>query len=185
MRQTVGRVIHSRSRDMRPRGVALWVIQIGFSMVVLWAVIGAVLIARWHGEYSELKLALTSAVQSAAAESFQQESAGQIQLDATSTASSFETASVSALGATRSVACQPISGAPDVCAQGGWGVPVNAALAVPSVVDVNLVNNGHNHYTATAVMDPRPFWGLQLPIVAQVTTTVNLGYSNAIQGPSS
>ncbi len=172
-------------RNTHPRGVALWIIQIGFSMVVLWVVLGGVLISRWHSEYSQLKLALTSAAQTAAAQSYAGESFGDITLDSQTVISNFQTATESALGASYAVGCVSIPNAPNVCAQGGWGIPVNAALAKPAVVDIGLANDGNNHYTVTAVMDPRPLMGIQAPFVVQITTTINLGYSTAVQAPTS
>lgn len=172
-------------RSRQPRGVALWIIQIGFSIVVLWVVLGGVLIARWHSEYSQLKLALTSAVQTAAAQSYAGEALGKIGLDPQTTVAEFQQATASALGAPGIVDCVTIANAPNVCAQGGWGVPVNGALAQPRVVDIGFVNDGDNHFTVTAVMSPHPLMGIQVPFVAQVTTTVNLGYSKTIQAPTS
>lgn len=172
-------------RNTQPRGVALWIIQIGFSIVVLWGVLAGVLITRWHSEYSQLKLALTSAAQTAVAQSYANDVMGSMIIDSQTVTADFQQATVSALGASGVVGCATIANAPNVCAQGGWGVPVNAALSKPAVVDIGLVNDGNNHFTVTAVMDPRPLMGIQVPFVAQVTTTVNLGYSTAIQAPTS
>lgn len=172
-------------RSTRPRGIALWIIQIGFSIVVLWVILGAVLITRWHSEYSQLKLALTSGVQTATAQSYEEEAFGKIAINPQTVVTQFQNATVSALGASGAVACVTIPHAPNLCAQNGWGVPVNGALAQPATVDIGLTNDGNNHLTVTAVMDPRPLMGIQVPFVAAVTTTVNMGYSTAIQAPPS
>ena len=62
-----------RDRRWQPRGIALWILQVGFMTAVAAAVFIAVIAARWQSTESQLHLVLISASRTAVSQSFESE----------------------------------------------------------------------------------------------------------------
>ena len=196
-----------RDRRWQPRGIALWILQIGFMTAVAAAVFIAVIAARWQSTESQLHLALISASRTAVSQSFESEdvvtSGGSgnsgssmgmasqsggagIQLYGSQFIQDLQKASASALNDTggNMVACRPIPGVSTTCQSSNgavwWGVPVSSQLADHGVVDVGMVNTGPDHYRLAAILDPPPVLGIQVPLGSVTDLNVNLGQGNAI-----
>lgn len=196
-----------RDRRWQPRGIALWILQIGFMTAVAAAVFIAVIAARWQSTESQLHLALISASRTAVSQSFESEdvvtSGGSgnsgssmgmasqsggagIQLYGSQFIQDLQKASASALNDTggNMVACRPIPGVSTTCQSSNgavwWGVPVSSQLADHGVVDVGMVNTGPDHYRLAAILDPPPVLGIQVPLGSVTDLNVNLGQGDAI-----
>lgn len=195
-------------RSYKPYGMAMWIIQTGFALVAVVGVLMAVLIAKWHSEYSQLQLALTASLHTAVAQSYQNEalsSAGSstttqtgmmsqmgmnsgstVTLSPTRLTAALQKSTTSALGATAFQSCVTMAGAPGTCSGSvapiWWAVPVSPIWGDPPVVDIGEnANTSTNTIQMIAVMEPRPFFGFQVPLVAKISGAVNLGQTSGVQ----
>lgn len=173
-------------RSYKPYGMAMWIVQTGFALVAVVGVLMAVLIAKWHSEYSQLQLALTASLHTAVAQSYQNEALQQVTLSPARLTTALQQATASALGATGVQSCVTMAGAPGTCSGSvapiWWAVPVSPIWGDPPVVDIGEnANTSTNTIQMIAVMEPRPFFGFQVPLVAKVAGAVNLGQTSGIQ----
>lgn len=167
--------------DSQPRGIALWLLQVGFMMMAAIAVFVAVIAARWRSTEAQMHVALTSAVRTAVASGYANESSQTVQLNSQQFARTFQAAALSELGDTTqtTVACQPIKGVTAACNPSSgaiwFGVPVSHAMAKNGVVDVGAALTGTDTIAVAMVLNPPPVLGIQIPLGTSQVTQINLG----------
>ncbi|PSR21610.1 MAG: hypothetical protein C7B47_17200 [Sulfobacillus thermosulfidooxidans] len=177
-------------RSRGPDGIAIWILSVGFSLILAVAVFITTVAARWQSVESQLHLALTSAVRTAVAYSYASESATSLQVSTSQFTQDLEQAALSELSTASSVTgCVPVPGVPATCSTANgatWvGIPVATQLAQNGVVDLGVAPSGSGQFTVALVLNPPPVWGIQAPLGSSQVATINLGNSTSVQQQSS
>ena len=174
-------------RSRHPRGIALWVLQVGFAFIAAIAVFVAVIAARWHSTESQMQAVLIDAARTAVATSYVNESPTQgVQLG--QFAQAVDQAAMSELHDTGQVqlACRPIPGVSVTCQSSNnaqwFGIPMSSSVAQHGLVDLGIASSSNSHtMTLAIVLDPPPVLGIQVPLGASQDVQVNLGTTGGVQ----